>query len=113
MILSVAKGVEDAGAAKKLCPQALSPGAERKQLLDQSFHGAIAEAPHRLAFAAIEGKQKMVYPTDLEVSVVQTHGNAGAENRRHGGAFGGNKDLPGMKIKFCPLSRYYLRCRSS
>ena len=70
MILSVEKGVEDAGAAKKLCPQALSPGAERKQLLDQSFHGAIAEAPHRLAFAAIEGKQKMIYPADLEVSVV-------------------------------------------
>ena len=104
MILSVAKGVEDAGAAKKLCAQALSPGAERKQLLDQSSHGAIAEAPGRLAFAAIEGKQKMIYPADLEVSVVQTHGNAGTENRRYGGALGGNEDLPGMKIKSCPLS---------
>ena len=33
------------------------------------------------------------------MSVVQTHGNAGAENRRHGGAFGGNEDLPGMKMR--------------
>ena len=72
----------------------------------------IAEAL-RLALAAIERKQKMVHPADFDVRVVQTYGNAGAENRRHGGPFRGNKDLPGMKINFRPLARYCLRCRGA